>query len=85
MQAADCQGIALIRKNPRFSLDNPSLYANLLRVTTWHTGPGGDGTKPGFPGFRSFGFPAALRHSITAFPLPSVSAILAITVKYNFT
>ena len=43
-------------KNPRFSLDASRLYANLLRVKRWHIGPGGDGTKAGFPIFRSRGF-----------------------------
>ena len=31
--------------NAHFSLDPPSLYANLLRVTIWHTGPDGGGTS----------------------------------------
>jgi hypothetical protein len=32
-------------QNPRFFLDTSRLYANLLRVTTWHIWPGRDGTK----------------------------------------
>ena len=49
-----------------FFLDNSSLHANLLRVTTRLIGPGG-GTKAGFPTSRSFGFSGGappLHHSI---------------------
>ncbi|MGD0411500.1 MAG: hypothetical protein ABSC18_07325 [Verrucomicrobiota bacterium] len=47
VKVANMDGFAKIRENPRFSLDNLRLYANLLRVTTWHAGLGGDGTKAG--------------------------------------
>jgi hypothetical protein len=49
-QVTNYESFAKIGKNPRFSLDDSSLYANLLRVTTWHLWPGGGGTRTGVLG-----------------------------------
>jgi hypothetical protein len=49
-QVANGQGFAKIIKNPRFFLDDPRLYAKIVRVTTEHIEPDGGGAKAGFPG-----------------------------------
>jgi len=85
MEVANDEGLAKIRGNPHFFLDDGSLYANLVRVTIEDTGPHGGGARTGFPFFRSFAFfggTPPFHHSIP----PSIGIRQpAMTVKYNST